>query len=66
VSPGFSYDIASDSEGRFSGTAWMSGRMRARLAKYGDVLFIDDTRSGVNSSGFSFRNVMIVNSEGRH
>jgi hypothetical protein len=65
VSPGFSYDIATDSEGRFTGTAWMSGRMRARLAKYGDMLFIDDTRSGVTSSGFSFWNVMIVNSEGK-
>jgi hypothetical protein len=65
VSPGFSYDIAIDSEGRFTGTALMSGRMRARLAKYGDVLFIDDTRSGVTSSGFSFWNVMVVNSEGK-
>jgi hypothetical protein len=43
----------------------MSGTMRARLAKFGDVLFLDDTRSGVTSSGFSFWNVMVVNSEGK-
>jgi hypothetical protein len=65
VSPGFDFDIATDTEGRFTGTAWMSGRMRARLAKFGDVLFIDDTRSGITSSGFSFWNVMVVNCEGK-
>jgi hypothetical protein len=65
VFPGFDFDIATDTQGRFTGTAWMSGRMRARLAKFGDVLFLDDTRSGVTSSGFSFWNVMVVNSEGK-
>jgi hypothetical protein len=38
VSPGFDFDIATDTEGHFTGTAWMSGRMRASLAKFGDVL----------------------------
>ena len=33
--------------------------------KHGDVLFIDDTRSGVSSSGFAFWNVIVVDEEGK-
>lgn len=65
TSPGYDYRIAKDNEGRFTGTAWQTGRMRGRLAKHGDVLWIDDTRSGVNSSGFAFWNIMIFDSEGK-
>jgi len=51
---GYDYRITTDSENRFSGTVWMTGRMRARLRRYGIFLFLDDSRSGINSSGFCF------------
>jgi len=62
---GYDYRITTDSENRFSGTVWMTGRMRARLRRYGIFLFLDDSRSGINSSGFCFWNVVVINEEGR-
>ena len=35
---GYDYKMISNDEGRFTGTAWMTGRMRARLHKNGNVL----------------------------
>ena len=40
---GYDYRITTDSENRFSGTVWMTGRMRARLRRYGIFLFLDDS-----------------------
>jgi len=62
---GYDFQMATDSENRFSGTAWQTGRMRARLEKHGVMIFLDDTRSGVNTSNFCFWNVMIVDHEGK-
>ena len=62
---GYDYRITTDSENRFSGTVWMTGRMRARLRRYGIFLFLDDSRSGINSSGFCFWNVVVINEEGK-
>ena len=62
---GRDYRITTDSEKRFSGTVWMTGRTRARLCRFGAFIFLDDSRSGINSSGFCFWNVVIVNEDGR-
>lgn len=62
---GYAFEMATDSENRFSGTAWQTGRMRARLEKHGVMIFLDDTRSGVNTSNFCFWNVMVVDHEGK-
>ena len=55
---GFDYRITTDSENRFTGTAWQTGRMRHRLKKYGAFIFLDDSRSGINTSGFCFWNIV--------
>ena len=62
---GHDYRITTDSENRFSGTAWMTGRMRARLRRCGVFIFLDDSRSGINSSGFCFWNAVTINEDGR-
>ncbi len=53
---GYDFRTATDSEGRFSGTAWQTGRMRARLRKCGVMIFLDDTR---------FWNVMVSDHDGK-
>jgi hypothetical protein len=63
--PGYMYDIATDSENRFTGTAWQTGRMRARLRKFGAMIFMDDCRSGINDQGFCFWHVVIHNADGK-
>ena len=60
---GYDFRMSTDSENRFAGTAWQTGRMRARLRIHGVLIFIDDSRSGINTSGFSFWNVMTVNED---
>jgi len=62
---GYDSRVTTDSENRFSGTAWQTGRMRARLLRHGAMIFIDDTRSGVNTSNFCFWNVMVSDHEGK-
>jgi len=62
---GYDSRVTTDSEQRFSGTAWQTGRMRARLLRHGAMIFIDDTRSGVNTSNFCFWNVMVSDHEGK-
>jgi len=62
---GFDYRITTDSENRFSGAAWQTGRMRHRLKKYGVFIFLDDSRSGINTSGFCFWNVVIIDHDGK-
>ena len=62
---GYDFRITTDSEKRFTGTAWQTGRMRARLRRYGTIIFLDDSRSGINSSGFCFWNVVVIDEEGR-
>ena len=62
---GYDSRVTTDSEHRFSGTAWQTGRMRARLLRHGAMIFIDDTRSGVNTSNFCFWNVMVSDHEGK-
>ena len=62
---GYDFRMATDTENRFSATAWQTGRMRARLEKHGVMIFLDDTRSGVNTSNFCFWNVMVVDHEGK-
>ena len=37
--------------------------MRARLIAKGIVIFADDSRSGINTSGFCFWNIMILNQD---
>ena len=37
--------------------------MRARLKAKGAVIFADDSRSGINTSGFCFWNIMILNQD---
>jgi len=63
---GYDHRTATDSEGRFSGTAWRTGRMGGRLKKSGKaMLFMDDSRSGINTSGFCFWNLVIVDADGK-
>ncbi|EJK50572.1 hypothetical protein THAOC_30397, partial [Thalassiosira oceanica] len=63
---GYDYRTATDSEGRFSGTAWRTGRMGGRLKNSGKaMLFMDDSRSGINTSGFCFWNLVIVDADGK-
>lgn len=62
---GYDFRITTDSENRFSGTAWQTGRMRERLKRYGVMIYIDDTRSGVNTSNFCFWNVVVTDHEGK-
>ena len=60
---GYDYQVATDSENRFTATGWQTGRMRNRMRRWGVLIFLDDSRSGINTSGFSFWNVMIVDHE---
>jgi hypothetical protein len=60
---GYDSRITTDSENRFSGTAWQTGRMRSRLRRHGRFIFVDDSRSGISSSGFCFWNVCIVDQD---
>lgn len=62
---GYAYEICTDSETRFSGTAWQTGRMRGRLKKSGAMLVMDDSRSGINTSGFCFWNLVVVDADGK-
>lgn len=47
--PGYIYDVSKDDVGRFTATAWMTGRQRVRAARDGILLFLDSSRSGINS-----------------
>ena len=58
---GYDYRITTDSERRFTGTAWQTGCMRSRLRRKGTFIFIDDSRSRISSCGFCFWNIVIVN-----
>ena len=60
---GYDSRITTDSENRFSGTACQTGRMRSRLRRHGRFIFVDDSRSGISSSGFCFWNVCIVDQD---
>ena len=51
---GFDSRITTDSEKRYSGSAWQTGRMRSRLRRHGTLLFVDDSRSGIFTTGFCF------------
>ena len=48
---------------RFTGTSWQTGRMRSRLRHHGRFMFIDDSRSGINTSEFCFWNVVVVDQD---
>ena len=50
---------------RFTGTSWQTGRMRSHLRHRGRFIFIDDSRSGINTSGFCFWNVVVVDQDFR-
>jgi len=63
--PGYDYRMTTDSEKRFSGTAWQTGRMRRRLRDYGKIIFVDDSRSGINKDGFCFWNVVVIDHNGK-
>jgi len=62
---GYDYRITTDSMSRFTGTSWQTGRMRSRLRRHGRFIFIDDSRSGINTSGFCFWNVIVVDQDFR-
>lgn len=64
-SKGYDYRTTTDDQGRFSGTAWQSGRMRSRVRRHGRLIFIDDSRSNINTSGFCFWNVVVVDQDGK-
>lgn len=63
--PGYDYRMTTDSENRFSGTAWQTGRMRRRLRDSGMIIFLDDSRSGINTAGFCFWNVVVIDHNGK-
>ena len=60
---GYDSRITTDSENRFSGTTWKTGRMRTRLRRHVRFIFVDDSRSGISSSGFCFWNICIVDQD---
>ena len=60
---GYDYRMTADDQNRFSGTAWQTGRMRARIRHSGKLAFLDDSRSGISTSGFCFWNIMILNQD---
>ena len=62
---GYDSRITTDSERRFTATSWQTGRMRTRLRRDGIFIFIDDSRSGINTCGFCFWNVVVVDQDGR-
>ncbi|KAL7532284.1 hypothetical protein ACHAXR_004536, partial [Thalassiosira sp. AJA248-18] len=62
---GYDSRTTTDSENRFSGTAWQTGRMRARCRTKGVLHFLDDSRSGISTSGFCFWNFVIVDQDGK-
>ncbi|KAL7535174.1 hypothetical protein ACHAXR_006321 [Thalassiosira sp. AJA248-18] len=62
---GYDSRTTTDSENWFSGTAWQTGRMRARCRTKGVLQFLDDSRSGINTSGFCFCNFVIVDQDGK-
>ena len=43
------------------GTSWQTGRMCAQLIAKGAIIFADDSHSDINTSGFCFWNIMILN-----
>ena len=62
---GFDYRLTSDSESRFSGVAWQTGRMRARGRVHAHVIFIDDSKSGISTTRMCFWNIVIVDHNGK-
>ena len=62
---GYDSRITTDSERRFTATSWQTGRMRTRLRRDGIFIFIDDSRSGINTCGFCFWNVVVVDQDGK-
>ena len=61
--PGYDSRITTDTENRFSGTSWQTGRMRSRLRRHGTFIFVDDSRSGINTSGFCFWNICVIDQD---
>ena len=62
---GYDFRLTTDTEKRFSGTSWQTGRMRTRLRRNGVFIFLDDSRSGINTSGFCFWNIVVVDGDGK-
>ena len=60
---GYDHRLTTYSDYCLSGTAWQTGHMRARLLVSRIIIFVDDSRSGINTSGFCFWNIMILNKE---
>ena len=60
---GYDYTITADDQKRFAGTAWQSGRMRGRARQDAIMIVVGDSRTGINTSGFCFWNIMILNAD---
>ena len=60
---GYDSGITTGSEMRFSGTAWQTGHMHCQLSCHGIFILVDDSRSGINTSGFFFWNVVIIDQD---
>ena len=62
---GYDYRLTTDTEKRFTGTAWQTGRIRSRLRCYGKFIFIDESRSAISTCGFCFWNVIVIDQDGK-
>ena len=51
---GYDYTITADNQKRFIGTAWQSGHMCGRARQDAIMIVIDDSHTGINTSGFCF------------
>ena len=49
---GYKFDVSQDDLGRFTATCWMTGRQRVRAARDGILLFLDSSRSGINTVSY--------------
>ena len=60
---GYDYTITADDQKRFTGTAWQSGHMRGRAKQDAIMIVVDDIRTGINTSGFCFWDIIILNAD---
>lgn len=61
--PGYDYRITTDSENRFSGASWQTGCMRSHLQQHGTFIFVDGSRSHINTSSFCLWNICVIDQD---
>ena len=61
--PGFSYRILTNEEGKPTCITWTTPRMRRDIIRFGDVLFLDAQMRQYNTAGFPYASIVMINDE---